>query len=339
MSIGRLAPRLVLAVLLVGAIVWAISAREHFDAAGVASAIRALGIWGPFAYMALYIAGTVLLVPGAILGLAGGALFGPVWGAAYTLVAATIGASLAFLIARYLASDWVAAKVGGRVRQLIEGVEAEGWRFVAFVRLVPFFPFDVLNYALGLTRIRFRDYALASFVCMAPGTIAYTYLGYAGREALAGGEAMVQKILLALGFLAVLAFVPRLVRRLRAGKAVSPPAKSEAGVSWIEAPELGERLARQPAPIILDVRGPDEFNGELGHIAGARNISFGEFAQRLHDLDRFKDDAMVLVCRTQMRSAKAAALLTEAGFRDVRVLRGGMVEWARQRRPVDGPPT
>ena len=100
---------------------------------------------------------------------------------------------LAFLVARYLASDWVAARSGGRLRQLIHGVETEGWRFVAFVRLVPLFPFNLLNYALGLTRIRFSHYLIATYVCMLPGAFAYTYLGYAGREAVGGGEGLIQK--------------------------------------------------------------------------------------------------------------------------------------------------
>jgi len=110
----------------------------------------------------------------------------------------------------------------------------------------------------------------------------------------------------------------------------------ESKVSWIEAGELSARLAVAHALVVVDVREPDEFNGELGHIAGARNISVQELPQRMRDLDRFKKDAVVLVCRTQMRSAKAAAMLTEAGFRDVRVLRGGMVEWVRQRHPIEG---
>lgn len=167
------------------------------------------------AFMGLYIAGTILFLPGSLLGLAGGALFGPVWGTIYTLVAATMGATLAFLVARYVGSDRVVARAGGHLKQLIEGVEAEGWRFVAFVRLVPIFPFNLLNYALGLTRIRLVDYALASFLCMTPGTVAYSYLGYAGREALTGGESLVRKGIIALALLAAAAFLPRLVRRLR----------------------------------------------------------------------------------------------------------------------------
>jgi rhodanese-related sulfurtransferase len=105
-------------------------------------------------------------------------------------------------------------------------------------------------------------------------------------------------------------------------------------VSWIEAPDLADRLARGPRPLLIDVRGPDEFAGELGHLEGARNIPLSELPQHLGELDRFKERRLVLVCRTQMRSAKAAAMLREAGFRDVVVLRGGMVEWARRKSPV-----
>jgi uncharacterized membrane protein YdjX (TVP38/TMEM64 family) len=218
MSLRRTMPRAGLAILLLAAIAWAILNRQRFDVGAIGQHIAGLGAWAPLAYMGLYAAGTVLSLPGSLLGLAGGALFGPVWGAVYTLLGATIGAVLAFLAARYVAADWVAAKAGGRLRQIIGGVEVEGWRFVAFARLVPLFPFNILNYALGLTRIRLVEYALTTVICMAPGTIAYTYLGYAGREALAGGEAMVQKGLIALGLLAVAAFLPRLHRRLRAGR-------------------------------------------------------------------------------------------------------------------------
>ncbi|HGG58736.1 MAG TPA: TVP38/TMEM64 family protein [Gammaproteobacteria bacterium] len=91
----------------------------------------------------------------------------------------------------------------------------EGWRFVAFVRLVPLFPFNLLNYALGLTRIPLLHYVIASYLFMAPGAVAYTWLGYVGREALAGSEGMVKKALLALALLAGAAFLPRMIRRFR----------------------------------------------------------------------------------------------------------------------------
>ena len=95
-----------------------------------------------------------------------------------------------------------------------------GGGFVAFVRLVPVFPFNLLNYALGLTKIRFSSYLITSFICMAPGGFAYTYLGYAGKEAVAGEEGFIQKGLIALALLAVVIFLPRLVKKMRSGPEV-----------------------------------------------------------------------------------------------------------------------
>ena len=325
MNVRRVLPRLALAVLLAAAVLWAVSRRQDLDVAAIETAIRGLGFWAPLAYMALYAVAAVLFLPGSILSLAAGALFGPVWGAAYALIGATLGATLAFLIARYVASDWVAAKAGGRLKQLIEGVEAEGWRFVAFVRLVPLFPFNLLNYALGLTKIRLLDYVLASLVCMAPGAVAYTYLGYAGREALAGNEAAIRYGLIALALLAVVAFLPRLVRRLRGDRASR----------WIEPDDLVRRLKDGSGIAVVDVRGPDEFIGPLGHIGTALNLPVGELPDRLIEINALKDKPVILVCRTDKRSANAAALLRDAGFRDARVLRGGMEQWNRNGLPVE----
>ncbi|MBN9511716.1 MAG: TVP38/TMEM64 family protein [Alphaproteobacteria bacterium] len=202
-------------VLAAGA-VWAFTHRRTFDAASLEAWLQGLGVWAPVAFIALYVIGTVLLFPAALLSLAGGAFFGPVWGAVVDLAGATLGAAAAFLVARYLAADWVAARVSGKLARLVAGVEAEGWRFVALMRLVPLIPFNLLNYALGLTRIGFLPYILASAVCMIPGAIAYTWLGYAGRSAAAGDTRALRYALLGLAVLALTAFAPRLVRRLRA---------------------------------------------------------------------------------------------------------------------------
>ncbi|MBF0128159.1 MAG: TVP38/TMEM64 family protein, partial [Magnetococcales bacterium] len=91
-------------------------------------------------FVLLYILATILFLPGSVLTLAGGALFGPWLGGSLSLAGATIGAGIAFLIARHLAGDWVVQRAGGMAGRLLAGVEAEGWRFVAFVRLVPIFP-------------------------------------------------------------------------------------------------------------------------------------------------------------------------------------------------------
>ncbi len=213
---GKSARWLLLALLIPG-IVLTLLYRDRLDVTALRHWIEQAGAAGPLLFIGIYAIGTVLFLPGSVMTLAGGALFGPVLGTFYNLTGATLGALLAFLIARYLAADWVERKTGGRLKRLKEGVETEGWRFVAFVRLVPLFPFNLLNYALGLTRIRLSHYLIASYVCMLPGAIAYTYLGYAGREAIAGGEGLIQKALLALALLALVAFLPRLVARFRQG--------------------------------------------------------------------------------------------------------------------------
>lgn len=209
--------RTVIALVLGGMVVWAVLNRDIFDIAAIEAWVEGAGFLGPLVFILIYALAAVLFLPGSVVTLLGGALFGPVWGLLYNLTGATIGATIAFFIARYVAADWVAHKAGRRLGRLIAGVDAEGWRFVAFTRLVPLFPFNLLNYALGLTRIPPLHYVLATVVCMAPGGFAYTYLGYAGKEALGGGEGTVQKGLLALGLIAAVVFLPGLVRRLRRG--------------------------------------------------------------------------------------------------------------------------
>jgi uncharacterized membrane protein YdjX (TVP38/TMEM64 family) len=193
----------------------AVAFRRHLRVESLLEQIRALGPWGPLAFILLYCIAPPLFVPGLPLTLAGGALFGPVWGTLYSLVGATCGATLAFYIARYLASDWVERRTKGIVKRLKEGVEQEGWRFVAFTRLVPLFPFNLLNYAFGLTKIKPPHYVVTSFFAMLPGGAAYSFIGYAGRESAVGGEGLVLKVGAALGLLVFVAMLPRFVKRLR----------------------------------------------------------------------------------------------------------------------------
>ncbi|MDO8539681.1 MAG: VTT domain-containing protein [Opitutaceae bacterium] len=318
MNTHSVLPKVILGFVIAALSVGLIFMRDQFDPVLIERTIRELGPLAPVVFVALYALATVLFVPGAIFGLAGGALFGPWWGTVVNISGATMGATLAFLTARYLASNWVRQKAGGRVERLMAGVEAEGWRFVAFVRLVPFFPFNLLNYALGLTRIPLTHYVVASLVCMLPGTLAFTWLGHAGREALAGDATAVRYGLMALAILAAVAFLPRLVRRVRRTDATP----------WIEPGELAAHLNDGADNlVVVDVRGPDEFTGALGHIGNARNLPVDELPHRMGELEALRNKMVVLVCHTDKRSAKTAALLRGTGFPNVRVLRGGMVRW------------
>jgi uncharacterized membrane protein YdjX (TVP38/TMEM64 family)/rhodanese-related sulfurtransferase len=310
---------ILLALALAAGIALALNYREHLDAAALTAWVASAGAAGPLVFMAVYVLATVLFLPGSLLTLVGGALFGPVWGAFYNLTGATFGAAMAFLIARYLAAGWVQGRAGGVGKRLVQGVEAEGWRFVAFTRLVPLFPFNLLNYALGLTRIPFLHYLVATYVCMLPGALAYTWPGYAGREAAAGGEGLIQKGLIAF------AFLPRLVARLRQRPMVQ--------VAGLEASlDAGDPL------LVLDVRTAADFDGEQGYIGGALNLPLEELPQRLADLGDDPERPIALVCRTDCRSAKAAALLAQRGLAKVQVVQGGMTAWLDHDWPVERNP-
>jgi uncharacterized membrane protein YdjX (TVP38/TMEM64 family)/rhodanese-related sulfurtransferase/sulfur relay (sulfurtransferase) complex TusBCD TusD component (DsrE family) len=314
--------RLLLLALLVAAIGMAVYYRSALSTQALESWVQQFGAAGPLVFMAVYAIGTVLFLPGSVLTLAGGALFGPVWGTFYNLTGATLGATLAFLIARYLASDWVAHKASGWMKQLMDGVEKEGWHFVAFVRLMPLFPFNLLNYALGITRIPLLHYVVASYLFMLPGALAYTYLGYAGREAIAGGEGLIQKSLLALALLGLVAFLPRLIKRLRGGAAVADGKLSTA--------ELKQRLDRHDDILVLDVRAAQDYAGASGQIPEARSVPLDELPRRLAELEPWRDRPLAVICRTNRMSGKAVSLLRNAGYPQALLVDDGMVGWERQ---------
>ena len=185
------------------------------DLTELTAQVSAWGELGMVLFVGLYAVATVLFLPGSLLTLAGGALFGPWLGGLLSVLGATIGAGVSFLIARHLAREWVERRASGMIARLLAGVEAEGWLFVAFVRLVPLFPFNLLNYGCGLTHIRFDHYMVTSLLCMAPGGVAYAWLGHAGREAATGSADAVRAGLWALGLLAVVLILPRWIKKIR----------------------------------------------------------------------------------------------------------------------------
>ncbi len=158
-----------------------------------ATRIRGLGVWAPLAFVAAYAVATVALLPGSALTLAGGALFGLLRGTVYVFAGATLGASAAFLIARHLARGVVEGRLAANPRfaAIDRAIAREGRKIVFLLRLSPVFPFNLLNYALGLTRVRFVDYLLAS-LGMLPGTVLYVYTGKALGDvvAVAAGAAV-----------------------------------------------------------------------------------------------------------------------------------------------------
>jgi uncharacterized membrane protein YdjX (TVP38/TMEM64 family) len=157
----------------------------------VLSWVADLGTWGPLIYILIYILACVFFIPGSILTLGAGVLFGVIKGSIIVSIAATVGATCAFLVGRHIARDWVSKKIQSnpKFQAIDEAVAREGWKIVGLTRLSPVFPFNLLNYAYGLTRVSLRDYFFASWVGMLPGGIMYVYIGsLAGEIAKIGGE-------------------------------------------------------------------------------------------------------------------------------------------------------
>ena len=146
--------------------------------------INTLGPIAPLFFLLLYCLATLLLLPTMVLTLAGGALFGPILGTLFNLIGATFGATCAFCISRYFAYNWLYTKKNIHITQLMATVEGRGWQFVALLRLVPIVPFNIVNYGLGMTHIKFTHYLVTTAIFLIPAEIFFTYCGYAGMDAL-----------------------------------------------------------------------------------------------------------------------------------------------------------
>jgi len=140
--------------------------------------VAGFGRAGALAYILLYIAACILLLPGFPITILGALAFGPVMGTVYTSIGSTLGATAAFLIARYAARDMVENWLAGNetLRRIDAGVKKQGWRMLMVTRMVPLFPFNMQNFAYGLTRINLGTYVLVSWAAMIPGTIAYNFM-------------------------------------------------------------------------------------------------------------------------------------------------------------------
>lgn len=142
--------------------------------------ILMFGMLAPFVYMVVYAAAAIMFIPGAPLTIVGGVLFGSLFGTLYTVIGATVGAALAFLLARFFGRDFVGILEGEKWKKLGEydkKIEENGFGVVLFLRLAPIFPFNGLNFGLGLTKVTFKDYFWGTFAGIIPGTFAYVYLG------------------------------------------------------------------------------------------------------------------------------------------------------------------
>ena len=214
--------RLALLVVLVAGVTAVAANLELVHPRAIQERVAEAGALAPVVFVLVFTAGAVLFIPGSVLVLAGGALFGPWLGLACNLAGSTSGAVAAFLVSRYLARDIAERRAGGRLKLIMAGVREEGWRFVLAVRLagVPFF---LLNYMLGLTPIGLGPYAAASAAGMLPAIAAMTYAGHIGFEAVTGGEGVIGKLVLAIALMGVVVLIPVLVRIFRKRRGADDP--------------------------------------------------------------------------------------------------------------------
>ena len=211
---------LVFLVLLVAAVVGVhlSGASQYLQEEKLRELIAAYGALAPAIYILIYALAPVLFLPGLPITIAGGILFGPVWGVVYAITGATIGASLAFLVARYVARGWVTAKLTGpRWDKLDNEVAQHGWKVVAFTRLIPAFPFNLLNYAFGLTKVPFAHYVAATFACMLPACIAFIVFSSSLLGLIRGKVS--PTALLGIGLIVLVSLIPVFYRRLKGHRA------------------------------------------------------------------------------------------------------------------------
>lgn len=174
--------RLAIAIAVLAATLAVLAGQGLLSPARIRELVQEAPVAAPIVFVALYALLTVLLIPGGVRSLLAGALFGPVWGTVVTVIGATIGATIAFLIARSVGRAHVERITGPRITRIDRWITDRGLGAVLFVRLVPFFPFNTVNYAAGLTGLRLRTFVLGTLIGMTPGTAAYVGLG-AGLDA------------------------------------------------------------------------------------------------------------------------------------------------------------
>ncbi|MGD8727468.1 MAG: TVP38/TMEM64 family protein [Gemmatimonadales bacterium] len=228
--------KLVVLVLIVGGaavIVRATPLSEFLDRQAMLETLDALrsSVWAPVVYVLVYAAATALALPGSILTIVGGAVFGFGWGVVLVTIAANLGANAAFALSRWLGREGIERMLGPRLQGLDRATEHHGFVGLLILRLIPLVPFNALNFGSGLTKMHWRDYALATAIGILPGTLVYVFSADALMQGATGasGEART-RLLVAAGLFLALTLVPLIAkkmglvrRRVPAGDSVGQP--------------------------------------------------------------------------------------------------------------------
>ncbi|MFQ5704507.1 MAG: TVP38/TMEM64 family protein [Gemmatimonadales bacterium] len=212
-----------LAVILIGVtvLVKATPVGEHFTRDKIIEGLNAVrgSLWAPLIFVFAYATATAFALPGSLLTIAGGAVFGFWGGSLLNSLGANLGASAAFGLSRALGRDGVEALVGGRIEGLNKATEQHGFLALLVLRLIPLVPFNALNFGSGLTAMRWRDYVLATVLGILPGTLVYTFFADAlVQGSTAAGETARTRMWIAAGLFLALTLVPLIARRLGFGQ-------------------------------------------------------------------------------------------------------------------------
>lgn len=182
--------------------------------------LKGAGFWAPLTFMLIYAVGICLFVPGTLLTALGAAIFGPYWGFLYVWAGAMAGASAAFWIGRTLGREFAASLVGNRLAKYDEAIERNGFATVLYLRLV-YFPFTLMNFGMGLTRVRFRDYVSGTGLGIIVGTFIFTFFIGTLKEVFAGGDwsrLLSFKVFFSVGLFVFSLFIPKVINKFKKEK-------------------------------------------------------------------------------------------------------------------------
>lgn len=191
--------------------------KELLTAEKLGAWLAAAGLWAPLAFILFYAVGVCLFIPGTLLTALGAAIFGAYWGFLYVWVAAMLGAAGGFLIGRYLGREFAASLIGDRLKKYDDAIERNGFATVLYLRLV-YFPFTAMNFGMGLTKVRFRDYLWGTGLGILVGTFIFTFFIGTVKEVWITGQwanLLSGKVFFSLGLFIFSLFIPKIIKKLK----------------------------------------------------------------------------------------------------------------------------
>lgn len=192
-------------------------AKEYLSAEQLRLFLNSAGLWAPLMFVLIYAAGICLFLPGTLLTAIGAAIFGPYWGFLYVWTGAMIGSSLAFFIGRYLGRDFAASLIGGKLKHYDNAIEHNGFATVLYLRLI-YFPFTPMNFGMGLTKVRFRDYFSGTALGIIVGTFIFTFFVGTIKNVWSSGhwvDLLSWKVFFSLALFIGSFFIPKILKIIR----------------------------------------------------------------------------------------------------------------------------